>query len=141
MAGFMDKIKDMFGGSKDAATATGGAATGKSASSMDAIKEKAGAVKDQVDVLVDKAGEKMPPKVKDTFEKVSDKVESIIPGKKDDDAAEVAPVTPADETAPAENPYMPDEVDASTDTANVATDTVADAESDAKDAATERPAD
>ncbi|HUF99241.1 MAG TPA: hypothetical protein VMM60_14010 [Ilumatobacter sp.] len=107
MASFLDKIKGMFLGKKGAA-GTGGAA-GKGAKPMDVIKEKAGAVKDHVDELVDKAGEKMPPKVKDTFEKVSDKVESVIPGKKGSTADEAA-VVDAEDTAPAENPYASDEV-------------------------------
>jgi hypothetical protein len=131
MAGFMDKIKGMFGGSK------GEAGTSTSSPKVESLKETAGKVKDQVDVLVDKAGEKMPDKVKETFEKVSDKVEKIIPGNKDSDAGDAgAAVVDADETAPAENPYMPDEVDASAAATTVGTDTVADAESNGKDAVT-----
>ena len=57
---------------------------------MDKLKGAAGAAKDKVDTMVDKAGEKMPPKVKQTYEKVSDKVEKVIPGKKDSDADESA---------------------------------------------------
>ena len=53
---------------------------------MDKLKGAAGAAKDKVDTMVDKVGEKMPPKVKQTYEKVSDKVEKVIPGKKDGDA-------------------------------------------------------
>ena len=58
---------------------------------MDKLKGAAGAAKDKVDTMVDKAGEKMPPKVKQTYEKVSDKVEKVIPGKKDSDADEQPP--------------------------------------------------
>jgi len=65
MAGILDKIKGIFGGKKaDNATVDAGE------SKMDDIKETAGEVKDQVDDLVEKAG---------------DKVEDIIPGDKDDD--------------------------------------------------------
>lgn len=81
MAGIMDKIKGLLGGSK-------GGDGGKGGLNVDALKEKAGDVKDKVDELVDKAGEKVPDKVKDTYEKVSDKVESIIPGGDDDAPAE-----------------------------------------------------
>jgi len=49
---------------------------------MDKLKGAAGTAKGKVDVMVDKAGEKMPPKVKQTYGKVSDKVEKAIPGKK-----------------------------------------------------------
>jgi hypothetical protein len=52
---------------------------------MDKLKGAASAAKVKVDVVVDKAGDKMPPKVKQTYEKMSDKVEKVIPGKKDDD--------------------------------------------------------
>ena len=54
---------------------------------MDKIKGAASAAKVKVDVVVDK---KMPPKVKQTYEKVSDKVEKVIPGKKDGAADEAA---------------------------------------------------
>ena len=71
---------------------------------MDKIKGAAGTAKDKVDVMVDKAGTKMPPKVKQTYEKVSDKVEKVIPGKKDGDAdqhaAEAAETVAADTVAP-----------------------------------------
>ena len=52
---------------------------------MDKLKGAASAAKVKVDVVVDKAGDKMPPKVKQTYEKMSDKVEKVIPGKKEDD--------------------------------------------------------
>jgi hypothetical protein len=84
MAGIIDKIKGMLGGKK-APAATSGQAAPMGASKMDALKDKAGDVKDKVDVMVDKAGDKIPDKVKDTYEKVSDKVEGIIPGDKDGD--------------------------------------------------------
>ena len=67
---------------------------------MDKLKGAAGTAKDKVDVMVDKAGEKMPPKVKQTYEKVSDKVDKVIPGKKDDDADEHAAAEAADVVAP-----------------------------------------
>lgn len=108
MASFLDKIKGMFAGKKNAG-ATTGAAT-KSGSSMDAMKQKAGNVKDQVDSLVDKAGDKVPAKVKGTFGKVSDKVEAIIPGDRDNDEGHAASAVTPPETAPGESPYMPDEV-------------------------------
>jgi hypothetical protein len=77
MAGILDKIKGMFAGAKDKATAEGGG--------IDTIKDKAGDLKDKVEELVDKAGDKMPDKVKDTFDKGSDKVEEAIPGDSDGD--------------------------------------------------------
>ena len=80
MAGILDKIKGMFAGAKDKATAEGGG--------LDALKDKAGDLKDKVDDLVDKAGEKVPDQVKDTYEKVSDKVEDIIPGGDDSESAD-----------------------------------------------------
>jgi hypothetical protein len=71
---------------------------------MDKLKGAAGTAKDKVDVMVDKAGEKMPPKVKQTYKKVSDKVEKVIPGKKDSDAdeqaADAAGTVAADTVAP-----------------------------------------
>jgi gas vesicle protein len=84
MAGILDKIKGMFGGKKaeaDPAAATADAGDSK----LDDIKETAGEVKDKVDDLVEKAGDKVPDQVKDAYEKVSDKVEDIIPGDKDND--------------------------------------------------------
>jgi hypothetical protein len=72
MAAILDKIKGMFN-KKPTAGAEGG-------STMDTIKEKAGEVKDKVDELVDKVGEKVPAPVKNAYEKVSDKIEDIIPG-------------------------------------------------------------
>jgi CRISPR/Cas system-associated protein Cas7 (RAMP superfamily) len=54
---------------------------------MDKLKGAASAAKVKVDVVVDKAGDKMPPKVKQTYEKMSDKVEKVIPVKKEDDVA------------------------------------------------------
>ena len=69
---------------------------------MDKLKGAASAAKVKVDVVVDKAGEKMPPKVKQTYEKVSDKVEKVIPGKKDsdtDEQAAAAAAAAADPTA------------------------------------------
>ena len=77
MAGILDKIKGMFAGAKDKATAEGGG--------LDALKDKAGDIKDKVDDLVDKAGDKMPGHAKDTYEQVSDKVEDVIPGDSDGD--------------------------------------------------------
>ncbi|MDW3215515.1 MAG: hypothetical protein R8G01_16065 [Ilumatobacteraceae bacterium] len=77
MAGILDKIKGMFAGAKDKATAEGGG--------LDALKDKAGDIKDKVDDLVDKAGDKVPDQVKDGYDKVSDKVEDIIPGDSDGD--------------------------------------------------------
>ncbi|HZB43293.1 MAG TPA: hypothetical protein VE487_20140 [Ilumatobacter sp.] len=55
---------------------------------MDKLKGAASAAKVKVDVVVDKAGDKMPPKVKQTYEKMSDKVEKVIPSKKDGDIDE-----------------------------------------------------
>ena len=77
MAGILDKIKGMFAGAKDKATAEGGG--------LDALKDKAGDIKDKVDDLVEKAGDKMPGQAKDTYEQVSDKVEDVIPGDSDGD--------------------------------------------------------
>jgi hypothetical protein len=54
---------------------------------MDKLKGAASAAKVKVDVVVDKAGDKMPPKVRQTYEKVSDKVDKVIP-KKDGDIDE-----------------------------------------------------
>jgi hypothetical protein len=101
VAGFIDKIKGMLGGKSTPGTA------GEGASTIDTLKEKAGDVKDKVDVLVDKVGEKVPPKVKDVYEKVSDKVEDMIPGKKDADAPGPPEATGADAAvdAAADNPY------------------------------------
>ncbi len=101
MAGFIDKIKGMLGGKSKPGAA------GEGSSTIDTLKEKAGDVKDKVDVLVDKVGEKVPPKVKDVYEKVSDKVEDMIPGKKDTDAPEPPEATGADAAvdAAADNPY------------------------------------
>jgi hypothetical protein len=81
MAGFLDKIKGMFGGKK--AADEGAADDGDS--KIDDIKETAGEVKDKVDDLVEKAGDKIPDQVKDVYDTVSDKVEDIIPGDKDND--------------------------------------------------------
>jgi hypothetical protein len=73
---------------------------------MDKIKGAAGTAKEKVDVMVDKAGEKMPPKVKQTYGKVSEKVEKVIPGKKDaatdehEPDAEAADTEAADIVAP-----------------------------------------
>lgn len=97
MASILDKIKGMFGGSKG-----DGAQGGKV--DMDTIKEKAGEVKDKVDDLVEKVGEKVPDKVKDAYGKVSDKVESVIPGKHGSDDAGDTPAageTPAAADTPA----------------------------------------
>ena len=66
---------------------------------MDKLKGAAGAAKDKVDTMVDKAGTKMPPKVKQTYEKVSDKVEKVIPGKKDSDADEAVAAAAAAATS------------------------------------------
>ena len=64
---------------------------------MEGAKKQAGTAKDKADVLVDKAGEKMPDKVKDTYAKVSEKAEKIIPGerKKDDAGDAVADASDA----------------------------------------------
>jgi hypothetical protein len=85
VAGIIDKIKGMLGGTPK--PGVGGEAQ---PSAITTLKEKAGDVKDKVDVLVDKVGEKVPDKVKDAYEKVSDKVEDLIPGKKDADTADVS---------------------------------------------------
>lgn len=77
MAGILDKIKGMFAGAKDKATAEGGG--------LDAIKDKAGDIKDKVDDLVGKAGDKVPEQAKDSYDSVSDKVEEVIPGDSDGD--------------------------------------------------------
>jgi hypothetical protein len=74
MASFMDKIKGLLGGKKTSGEAGSGGST------VDTIKEQAGGVKDKVDELVDQADGKVPAKVSETYEKVSDKVEQIIPG-------------------------------------------------------------
>jgi X-X-X-Leu-X-X-Gly heptad repeat protein len=66
MAGILDKIKGMFAGAKDKATAEGGG--------LDTLKDKAGDLKDKVEELVDKAGDKVP-----------DKVEEAVPGDSDGD--------------------------------------------------------
>jgi hypothetical protein len=68
MAGILDKIKGMFSKENQAE-----------------MKAKAGEVKDKVDGLVDKAGDKIPGKAKDSYAKVSDKVEETIPGDSDHD--------------------------------------------------------
>ena len=62
MAGILDKIKGMFAGAKDKATAEGGG--------LDTLKDKAGDLKDKVEDLVDKAG---------------DKAEEAVPGDSDGD--------------------------------------------------------
>ena len=82
---------------------------------MDKLKGAAGAAKDKVDVMVDKAS----PKVKQTYEKVSDKVEKVIPGKKDSDAhqeaVDAAETVAADTVAPGSVP--PEEAAAAADDA------------------------
>jgi hypothetical protein len=80
MPGLLDKIKGLLGGKSQPGAGAG-------AKPLETLKGKAGDVKDKVDELVDKVGEKVPPKVKDAYEKVSDKVEDLIPGKKDADTA------------------------------------------------------
>ena len=102
MAGVIDKIKGMLGGRSKPGVGGEG-----QASAITTLKEKAGDVKDKVDVLVDKVGEKVPPKVKDAYEKVSDKVEEMIPGRKDADAPEPPEATGADAAidSAADNPY------------------------------------
>ena len=105
MAGVIDKIKGMLGGRSKPGVGGEG-----QTSAITTLKEKAGDVKDKVDVLVDKVGEKVPDKVKDAYEKVSDKVEDLIPGKKEADATEVpdAPEAAAADAAvdaAADNPY------------------------------------
>jgi uncharacterized protein YjbJ (UPF0337 family) len=102
VAGIIDKIKGMLGGRPK--PGVGGEAQ---PSAITTLKEKAGDVKDKVDVLVDKVGEKVPPKVKDAYEKVSDKVEEMIPGRKDADAPEPPEATGADAAvdSAADNPY------------------------------------
>ena len=56
MAGFLDKIKGMFGGAKsDATTGSGG---------VDGLKDQAGAAKDKADDLVDEHSDKIPDNVR-----------------------------------------------------------------------------
>ena len=85
MAGILDKIKGMFGGKKAAPDTAAPATANDGDSKMDGVKEKAGEIKDKVDDLVEKAGDKVPDPIKDVVEKVSDKIEDIIPGDKDND--------------------------------------------------------
>ena len=76
MAGFLDKIKGMFGGAKsDATTGSGG---------VDGLKDQAGAAKDKADDLVDEHSDKIPDNVEGTYNKASDQAEKIIPGDGDD---------------------------------------------------------
>ncbi len=77
MAGILDKIKGMFGGSKSDSASGGG---------LDDVKDQAGAVKDQVDDLVEQHGDKIPDSVEGAYDKVSDQAEKIIPGDDDNDA-------------------------------------------------------
>ncbi len=72
MAGFLDKAKSMLGGSKSADAGDG--------DGLDGLKDQAGAAKDKADDLVEQHGDKAPEGVKDAYDKVSDKVEDVIPG-------------------------------------------------------------
>ena len=79
MPEIVDKVKGMF-----------------SKENADKAKEKAGDLKVKVDGLVDKAGEKMPDKVKQTYGKVSDKVGDLLPAKDDHASTTDETVTPGD---------------------------------------------
>ena len=65
---------------------------------MDKLKGAAGVAKDKVDVMVDKAGTKVPPKVKHTYDKVSEKAEKVIPGNRNKDGVDAV----ADDTVDAD---------------------------------------
>jgi len=75
MAGFADKLKSS--GFTDKVKSWGNDA-----------KRHAGVAKDKVDVMVDKAGTKVPPKVKHTYDKVSEKAEKVIPGNRKNETEE-----------------------------------------------------
>lgn len=99
MAGFMDKLKGMFGDAKEKA----GPATEKAKVAATSAKEKAGpaaaSAKKKADELVDKAGDKVPTKVKQTYDKVSEQADKVLPGAPSG-AEPTEPLVPADDPNP-----------------------------------------